>query len=208
MNYKETGFRVLYKHFAAFMLTDRLREIIEGFPNAEKANCILTYGYIDHTAGFTLEILATGKRNKNDFRFYDGSDEFRSIIRVDVVENDEFFQFENSEGKFRERYAKKVEISDSYKESDAIESTRSMQYLDSFRHPHYVDDVLVYLLKDGCKPEGCWVRLEDVKGRLFIGELLNEPDQDLGCHIGERIGFFFYRQDNSEPVCICNLNPQ
>ena len=53
MNYKETGFRVLYKHFAAFMLTNRLRETIEGFQNAKKANCVLTYGYIDHTAGFT-----------------------------------------------------------------------------------------------------------------------------------------------------------
>ena len=207
MNYKETGFRVLYKHFAAFMLTNRLRKIIEGFPNAEKANCVLTYGYIDHTAGFTLNILATGKRTKNDFRFYDGSDEYRSIIRIGAVEDDEFFQFGNSESKFREQYAKKVEISKSYKVSDAIESTRNMEFLDSFRDPHYVDDVLVYLLKDGCKPEGCWVRLEDVQDRLFIGELLNEPDQDLGCHMGDKIGFFIYRQENGETVCISNLNP-
>lgn len=206
MKYEETGFRALYKHFAAFMLTNQLREIIEGFPNAGKANCILTYGYIDHTAGFTLEILATGTRNKNDFRFYDGSDEFRSIIRIDVVENNEFFRFENSEAKFREQYAKKVEISDSYKESDAIEATRNMEFLDVFRDSHYIDDVLVYLLKDGYKAEGCWVRIEGLQDRLFVGELLNEPDQDLGCHMGDKIGFFIYRQKNGETFCVCNLN--
>lgn len=206
MNYKETGFRVLYKHFAAFMLTSRLRKSIEGFPNAEKANCILTYGYIDHTAGFTLDILATGKKTENDFRFYNGSDKYRSIIRIGFVEDDEFYLLDN-EDKYRKQYAKQIEISDSYKVSDVIDSTRSMEFLDPFRDPHYVDDVLVYLLKDGNKPEGCWVRLEDMQDRLFIGELLNEPDQNLGCHMGERIGFFIYRQDNGETVCICNLNP-
>lgn len=117
------------------------------------------------------------------------------------------FQFESSDGKFREQYAKKVEISDSYKESDAIEFTRNMEFLDPFRDPHYVDDVLVYLLKDGCKPEGCWVRLEDVQDRLFIGELLNEPNQDLGCHMRAIIRFCIFRQKNGETVCISNLNP-
>lgn len=206
MNYKEAGFRAMYHRFVAFMLTDRLRDAIEGFPGAEKANCVLAYGYIDHSMGFTLDIIAMGTRDQNGFQFYDGSDEYRSIIRIGAVENNEFYLLEN-EDKFRTQYAKQIEISDSYKVSDVIDSTRSMEFLDPFRDPHYVDDVLVYLLKDGNKPEGCWVRLEDVQDRLFIGELLNEPDQDLGCHMGEKNGFFIYRQDNGETVCICNLNP-
>ena len=36
MNYKETGFRGLYKNFAAFRLNDVLKANIEGFPDADK----------------------------------------------------------------------------------------------------------------------------------------------------------------------------
>ena len=57
MNYKETGFRALYKHFVAFMLKDNLRQCIENYPDADKANCILTCGYIDREAGLTMEVL-------------------------------------------------------------------------------------------------------------------------------------------------------
>ena len=76
MKYKEAGFRALYHRFSAFMLIDRLREAVKGFPKAESANSILTYGYIDHSAGFTLEVLAAGERTAKGFRFYDGSDEY------------------------------------------------------------------------------------------------------------------------------------
>ena len=55
MNYKETGFRALYKSFAAFMLKDNFKQCINGFPDAEKANCVLTYGYIDLEAGLTTK---------------------------------------------------------------------------------------------------------------------------------------------------------
>lgn len=38
MKYKDTGFRALYKNFVAFMLKDNLKQCIEGYPNADKAN--------------------------------------------------------------------------------------------------------------------------------------------------------------------------
>lgn len=51
MYYRDTGFRALYKNFIAFSLKDSLRQCIENYPNADKANCILTYasnqGYSD-----------------------------------------------------------------------------------------------------------------------------------------------------------------
>ena len=40
-----------------------LKTVLKDFLGADKENCILTYGYIDHTAGLTLEILAAGYRS-------------------------------------------------------------------------------------------------------------------------------------------------
>jgi hypothetical protein len=75
MKYKETDFRALYKHFVAFMLTDNLKQCIEGFPDADKANCVLTYGYIDCEAGLTLEILCAGVKDGEKFTFFDFTEE-------------------------------------------------------------------------------------------------------------------------------------
>ena len=60
MKYQETGFRALYKNFAAFPLNDKFRKAMEGYPNVDDANCMLVYGYIDHEAGVTLEVIAAG----------------------------------------------------------------------------------------------------------------------------------------------------
>ena len=48
---------MLYKNFVAFKLKNSLKKCIENYPNADKVNCILTYGYIDYDAGLTMEIL-------------------------------------------------------------------------------------------------------------------------------------------------------
>lgn len=85
MNYKETGFRALYKHFVAFMLKDNLRQCIENYPDADKANCILTCGYIDREAGLTMEVLCAGYKNGDDFSFFDQCKEHRVILRVALL---------------------------------------------------------------------------------------------------------------------------
>ena len=60
MKYSEMGFRGIYRQLNALRLTDQLRKEITDFPDAGKANCVLTYGYIDHEAGLSMEILAAG----------------------------------------------------------------------------------------------------------------------------------------------------
>lgn len=69
MKYKETGFRAFYRKFTVFMFTDTLREVTKNFPGAGQGNCILTYGYIDRSAGLTLEILAVGVAEKDSVTF-------------------------------------------------------------------------------------------------------------------------------------------
>lgn len=50
MDYKDAGFRALYKNFVVFSLNDKLKRCIQNDPAADKANCILTYGDIDREA--------------------------------------------------------------------------------------------------------------------------------------------------------------
>jgi len=47
MKYLETGFRLVYHNFCAIPLTDSLKRSMRDFPEIEKANCALVYGYID-----------------------------------------------------------------------------------------------------------------------------------------------------------------
>ena len=67
MNYKEVGFRAFYHQFCALKLKKKLATSVKDFPGAEEANCILTYGYIDQSAGLTLEILVDCQVNLTHF---------------------------------------------------------------------------------------------------------------------------------------------
>ena len=97
---------------------------------------------------------------------------------------------DDSDGKLADFYAEKISVVEEYKASEDIEKTRCMEFLDASRDTCCVDDVLVYLFVDGKKTEGCWVRIEGLGDHHFIGTLLNEPNQDMGCHAGDLIIFY------------------
>ena len=207
MKYSEVGFRAFYHNFVAVPIKDNLKEVVEDFPGADKANYILTYGYIDHTEGLTLEVLATAFKHDESFIFEVGNTEISSKIRIGSVRDDECFYFSDEDGKKYERYADKIEMLKSYFAGDEVEESRNMHFLDESRSPEYPDDVLVYLLKDGNKVEGCWVRIEGLAENYIIGTLLNEPDQDFDCHAGEEIAFYVHQNDDEEIVLWSNMNP-
>lgn len=203
MKYNEIGFRKIYHNYYALMLTDRLMSAIKDYPGAEEADCILIYGYIDHQCGLTLEILAAGQKNGNEFSFADGNDEIRSFIRIGAVEECDFYPVDNVTEK---RYAEKTAILKAYDKSEEIEKTRGMDFLDGCRDPYYVDDVLVYLIKDNLQTEGCWVRIEGIDPPGLKGTLLNEPNQDFGCHIQDIIPFRIQQMKDGSVVCFADRN--
>lgn len=207
MKYKETGFRAFYHHFIAIPMKENLRTVLEGFPGAEGANCILTYGYIDQEAGLTLEILAAGRETEKGFSFADGNDSISSKIRIGSVADEEVAFFDDEDGRLSSRYAGKLEVLHKYDASEEIEKTRSMSFLDASRDEYCIDDVLVYLTKDGLEPEGCWVRIIGLGDHWFMGTLLNEPNQDFGYHNGEKISFFARETEDKKVVCISDMNP-
>lgn len=75
MKYSEVGFRAFYHNFVAVPIKDNLKAVVKDFPGADKANYILTYGYIDHTAGLTLEVLAAAFKGDEGFLFDLGNKE-------------------------------------------------------------------------------------------------------------------------------------
>ena len=207
MRFKETGFRAFYRNLTALMLTDKLRETIRGFPGAEEADCILTYGYIDHDAGLTLEILAAGKKRETGFQFFDGTDKHRACIRMKAVENADFFLFEDKERKLKARYGTKIDMLHQYDVSEEIEKTREMLFLDACRDPYCIDDVLVYLMGAGYQTEGCWVRINGLGKHWFVGKILNEPKQSFGLHQSDNLAFSL-KETGKGVICLADLTPR
>ena len=112
---------------------------------------------------------------------------------------------DDEEVRLAKRYADKIEILHHYDANEDIEKTREMSFLDSCRHEFYIDDVRVFLVKEGLKPEGCWTRISGLGDHFFKGILLNEPDQDFGYHEGEEITFFVRKTKDEKIVCISDM---
>ena len=205
MTFKETSFRAFYKKFTVFMFTDTLRKATKNLPGAEQGNCILTYGYIDRSAGLTLEILAVGVAEKDSVTFFSGTDTCRSFLRIGAVMEQEFFALGDEDGSLYAEHASEIERLHHYDASEEVELTRQMEFLDPSRDSACIDDVLVYLFKEGLSPEGCWVRITGLEEQSLKGILLNEPDQDFGCHRGEELSFFVQQNQDQRFFCVCVL---
>lgn len=207
MKYKDVGFRAVYKQFCAFPLGESIISIASDFPGMDEANCALCYGYIDHEAGLTLDIIAGGIQDGESFRFADTATDINAIVRIGAVSEEDFFIIEDPDGSLKERYADKLDMLATYDVSEDIEKTREMFFLDGQRHEENIDDVLVYLMRDGLKPEGCWTRICGLGDHWFMGTLLNEPDQDFGYHMGEEIGFYVHQQEDESFICYSDMTP-
>ncbi len=147
MNCKEAGFRAFYKHFSVFKITDNDMKILEGFPGAEQADYFLTYGYMDEDAGLTLEVICCAKILSRGFVFADTRTDIRSFIRFKEVFDREAFFIE--EHILEEQYKEKLYMLKEYVVSDAVEETRRLTLVDDCRDLCFIDDVLVYFMKEG-----------------------------------------------------------
>ena len=154
----------------------------------------------------TLEVLAAGQQDGDSYRFFDESDDTRFFIRVGAVEDEEFGYFGDDED-FRKRYAKKLDLLEGYAADEEVEKTREMGFLDGSRHPHYPDDVQVFLVREGLNTEACWVRIVGLGDHWIMGTLLNEPAQSFGYHAGEKIAFFVQENEDKEIILYSDMNP-
>ena len=77
--------------------------------------------------------------------------------------DEDFDVIPDPDGRLMKRFAERLEILKGYDPSAEVEKSRTFGFLDDARHPQFIDDVLVYLEKDGLNPEGCWARIPSMK---------------------------------------------
>jgi len=208
MKYSDIGFRAIHHQFCAFPLTEELKKVIAGYPGADKADCVLCYGFIDHEAGLSLELLAAGVKNDKGCSFFQAPAEAWDIVRFGAVADQEFFFFDDKEGTMKERYAAKIKLLDDFNVSEQIEKTRGMGFLDASRAEFYPDDVDVMLIRQECEPELCLVRISGCGEHFLTGNLIEEPDQEFGYHKGDQIAFVINKDEKTGKItCRCDMNP-
>ena len=207
MRTKNIGFRKITGNFWLVSLNNKLRKLVEGYPGVDLANRVLCYGYIDHDAGLSLEVLALSSKDSERVHIFEPNSAISSKIRIGAIQDDNISFVEDRNGEFRKRFAPQISVLDIYAVEEDIQESRKMEVLDIYRSPEYPDDVLVYLLKEGNKPEACWVRIEGIMNNQIIGTLLNEPKQNFSYHLGEKIAFFIHKDENGDIALCSNMNP-
>lgn len=85
IKYSEVGFRAFYHNFIAVPIKDDLKAVVQDFHGADKANYILTYGYIDHIAGLTLEVLATASRHDESLFLELETQKYHQRLELDLL---------------------------------------------------------------------------------------------------------------------------
>lgn len=207
MRAKNIDFRKITDNFWLVSINNKLRKLVEEYPGVDLANSVLCYGYIDHEAGLSLEVLALSSKNAEEVHVFEPRTDISSKIRIGAVKTGHLYFFEDRDGELRKRFASQIGILDDYAVEEDIQESRRMEVLDIYRSPEYPDDVLVYLLKEGNKPEACWVRIEGLMNNQIIGTLLNEPEQNFSYHVGEKIAFFIHKDENGGIALCSNMNP-
>ena len=202
MTFKDIGFRGIYHRFWAMDINDTIKKSSSEFPDFEKANCVLLYGYIDHEAGTTMEIIACGHKDNDGFSFYNAPVDRRSFIRIGAIEDEMFYNLDNIFDELQIRYQKKIEGLNLYTADSKLMETRRITALDASRHEHYPDDIQLYLKTKDDTIEVCWLKIEGVADKIFFGRLLNEPYKDSGCHEGDIIEFHIYETNEGKFVCV------
>ncbi|WP_127058637.1 DUF2314 domain-containing protein [Veillonella ratti] len=190
MKLYEHSFRDVFHQFILLPLEpddSKFSEIIANFPNAEEANALLLYGYIDHEAGLTFEVLCAAFHDNETTTLFAGTDEISVKLRSESIGEEEIILLNKLAADI---YDEKVEqIHDFYKASKGVELCRKIKELDPYRHFDYPDDVAVIFYDEEKEPEYCWVRCEDCRPPRFFGTLLNEPQNIPDIHKNEKVVF-------------------
>lgn len=202
MQYKDTGFRVYYKNFCAIKLNKYLKGVISAFPDADKANCVLVYGYIKEGEGLLLELLAAGGRYKDQFHFFDAYTAESISLPVINVEDREIWYFEDADGELLKRFGSKLRKLEQIEASEEMEITRHVLSLDASRDPYDPDVVNVEFRRIGCISERHRVRLTAAKEDCLEGRLLEQPEQNFGAGIGDTVEIYTEETDEDAYICI------
>ncbi|MBQ7864197.1 MAG: hypothetical protein IJ353_07020 [Lachnospiraceae bacterium] len=184
---EQFNFRELHHRYLLLLNDDQnIMVASKAFPHEEGDNALLLYGYIDHEAGISFEVLGFARQIEGQpIQYRDTSPDTALKLRYDSVKG--VLGHVSTTLEFY-RYKSRVDvINQHYNVHFAVEHIRTIESLDKYRSPQYPDDIIVFFVKENCKPEGIWVRLEKNIGDKLAGRILNEPWADYGYHTGDYI---------------------
>ena len=159
----------------------------------------LMYGYIDHNARFTFEIMALETKKQNiEYRIVPIGVSCK-IPRFDVQEmNIEILDNVNVD-----LFQDKIDIvAKTTQVSKELEELRLYKELDPSRHLEYPDDVMVYFLEEGKEPEACWIRLEGMQDGKMYGTVLTALHQDFGVKEKDTVYFGMTQMEDDKLACV------
>ncbi len=159
----------------------------------------LMYGYIDHNAGFTFEIMALETKKQNiEYRIVPIGVSCK-IPRFDVQEmNIEILDNVNVD-----LFQDKIDIvAKATQVSKELEELRLYKELDPSRHLEYPDDIMVYFLEEGKEPEACWIRLEGMQDGKMYGTVLTALHQDFGVKEKDTVYFGMTQMEDDKLACV------
>lgn len=199
------GFRDLYHQYLLVVADEGwLRTFAPEFQRIEGDNALLVYGYVDHHAGMTFEILCYAKRYPNGAtELRPGNGKVSSKIRYDGVRGQMIpIDYDVKMEEFRDKI---TIVNEGYRTSDDMEAIRNYKKLDESRNPQFPDDILVYLVVPEVKLEKIWVRTEKVVDGHVAGTLLNQPHSELsGLNMGDLVKILSV-EGNSGPVLVIDI---
>ncbi len=208
-NLDNINFRYMDHSFLLVKNIDfKTRMIIEksGFRIRQDDNAMLVYGYIDHTAGLSFELMCAA------CVFDDGSVSFEPASK-DTSFKFRYGSFQGDVEQFTDRallapYMERAEmINDGYKCNNVILEVRDIVEVDPSRAPGYPDDIVVFFIKEGYRNEGIWCRVEDAdreKGVLKM-RMLNQPNAPFGKNYGDIVDVALVKMDDGELKAIAVL---
>ncbi len=210
--FSDVGFREIYKRFLYIDCRELLDEMLPGEVD-DPVTGVFAYCYIDREEGISFRPVLLAAMSKTSVRVsqFPHQEDTIFILRLrrgDIamgelheegvhlylyaIDPDQYAFMDLSVLNIPvEDYAEfKEMIDDIYDPGPEVEELRSekYEYLDQFRHEYYPDDVRAVLFEEENGAEEVWVRLMFPHENALFGQLLNEPDQDYGCHEGTIIG--------------------
>ena len=217
----EFSFRELYGKYIQILDKEQAESLVEPMKLDDgevfrqidcdmDVNSIFVYCYIDHHAGMLFQVITVGSYEDGRNNIHERTD-FKSSIkfRKDMFDNLDVCVLED-DSYFVEKYGEYVRDHEKFYTNPQLEKIRNLQAIDSIRDGMFPDDILVVFFKEGLKNEGMWVRLERMDDELPIineevgdfpllyGELLNQPNQDLGVNMGDEVRVALIKYEDGE----------
>ena len=201
---KDYNFREIYHRFVKFNTKPDMTAF-KDVKITKETDSFVTYCYIDKECGITFEYICP--YNNIDKKCLRRNHEGTSIkfrygslnYDADIIDNIEVHR----EDKFINEI---IDIIDKNYDNKHLAVNRGFKEIDSLRAEGYPYDIKVILAKDGLNREIVWVTWDYVENGICFGLLKNEPFQNMGVHLGDRIQIKMAQMDDGEWIAFCNCN--